>query len=621
VKIGQETTSFDDDLEGSGSCTELLLMSLSGILSGFPSFGNYSLLEVSSDSGYIVALSCVLAVIVAGTMFSDTIKGSVDMASASMKYFYDKATTKMLGPIPFDESELTPLEKKHGIERMRQYHVGGLYNEGNTCFMNSVVQSLASLEYLDDFLAGGEKSTHDIHPQDGEWDITEQSRSDLTDQRCLNVTHQSSIHMSPNGRSSDNLTVNVSHQVNGENEQHDKEEDDNITISSNGIEVVDPLTTPSWIKRHEPPVAKRKLAVAVDILIHQLNTKLPNSHTYSTAQLVRSFEGSTSRWSGYDQEDAQEFFQEILLGLEKEIKLPNSRSPTPTTPTTTTTTNTPSNGQSHVVTPFDGIFATRVGCLKCGEMEGIRKGAVSSVDLSLKSGDEFELENLLQEYCSMETISGVECYRCSLTDYRQEIMQRIKDDVNCVDALVRLYQQRVRELDDALAEKVIDEAKYKRLKPTKLKALGDKTKQTMFGLPTANIMMIHINRSVFDMTTGYSRKNYAPVTFPSRLDMSPFVVDADLEINHDPSKPMTPIGGRVMYNLKAAVIHYGSHNFGHYVCYRRCDQGFWWRVSDHSVDLTTEAQVLKAKGVFMLFYERTRYTAQENLHFESFANA
>ncbi|KAK4193064.1 putative ubiquitin carboxyl-terminal hydrolase [Podospora australis] len=114
-----------------------------------------------------------------------------------------------------------------------------------------------------------------------------------------------------------------------------------------------------------------------------------------------------------------------------------------------------------------------------------------------------------------------------------------------------------------------------------------------------------------------------------------------------PSRISGPI-----YELRAVVAHMGRHENGHYVCYRKhpkaspdpkprrpqedtppppklaseddidadypspsptvdesnteevgADQGQWWRFSDHQVSKVTEEDVLAQGGVFMLFYD------------------
>lgn len=56
------------------------------------------------------------------------------------------------------------------------------------------------------------------------------------------------------------------------------------------------------------------------------------------------------------------------------------------------------------------------------------------------------------------------------------------------------------------------------------------------------------------------------------------------------------------YSLRSVIVHYGTHNYGHYIAFRK-HRGFWWRISDETVYIVDEAEVLSTPGVFMLFYE------------------
>ncbi|KAF2279947.1 cysteine proteinase [Westerdykella ornata] len=75
------------------------------------------------------------------------------------------------------------------------------------------------------------------------------------------------------------------------------------------------------------------------------------------------------------------------------------------------------------------------------------------------------------------------------------------------------------------------------------------------------------------------------------------------------------------YTLRAAVAHFGSHGNGHYICYRQHpfttdiesdssdeddeskEQEQWWRLSDDNVYSVEEREALDQGNVFMLFYE------------------
>ncbi|KAF5102727.1 hypothetical protein D0Z00_000219 [Geotrichum galactomycetum] len=417
-------------------------------------------------------------------------------------------------------AEVTVANESSLKRQLNASKLGGLYNEGNTCFMNSIIQAVASLDSVDDFL----KNT---------------------------------------------------------------------------------FNTPQILEANDK---KPIPTVLFKNLIHQLNQKSLASHTYSTNDLIKSIGTEANKWLSYDQQDAQEYFQQVLSFIEADFKKLHQEN----------NTKVP-----RIVTPFDGETAIRVGCLKCGEMEGIRKEVSSSVGLSLSANvDHFTLLDLLKEYTHLETISGVECYRCSLVALEQIIKDKLDaNDKPMPEPLRKPFEKRLDEIRQTLQHDVIDETKYKALKPQKVKELIDKSKQIMFAKPPPKVLAIHLNRSVFDLSTGYIRKNLSPVDYDEYLDLTPFVVaDIDDPANKDPKHSMraaaegTEMDDRLRYRLKSVVIHYGSHNFGHYICFRRDSRhGIWWRISDHNVIQVDIDQVLNAQGVFMVFYEQVSVTAP---HFE-----
>lgn len=89
---------------------------------------------------------------------------------------------------------------------------------------------------------------------------------------------------------------------------------------------------------------------------------------------------------------------------------------------------------------------------------------------------------------------------------------------------------------------------------------------------------------------------------------------------------LAPSPPHVLYRLAAVVCHYGQHSFGHYVCYRRKPRGSGWvrsprlsdgfhatpgrgwlRASDDAVrEVGIEAVLQEGSGAFMLYYERVR---------------
>ncbi len=437
-------------------------------------------------------------------------------------------------------------------------YVGGLNNDGNTCFMNSVVQSFASLDYFLDWI----------------------SKSISVDEQQQQQQHQN-IDEAP--------TMN----------------ENNSSISN------------------------------LRLLINDLNTCTTDKpKTYTTAPLVDSIVNgpSKSRWFGYEQEDAQEFFQQLLSQIEKDAKLKNLKPMEILIPmiradeddlkNIITINNNKTNEienfkKLNLNTPFDGISATRVGCLTCGEMSGIQYNVSSSLALtfttkqSLFADATVNLESLIDSYIEEEIIEGVECNRCGLILCRNELKSRISKTSS--PQMIKLFENRLNQVNNVLKEQYIPDLIYSKLRPKQVIMKCEKSKQTYFIIPS-KILSIHINRSIYDFKTGFIKKIYSHVKFPKILNFSKYTLDNPNCLNLDPRLPMKPTPtinenenendskNDVLYKLKGVIIHFGSHNYGHYINYR-LHNDIWWRLSDESVRCVTEEEVLESQGIFMLFYE------------------
>ncbi|KAG0670561.1 hypothetical protein C6P45_002127 [Maudiozyma exigua] len=591
-------------------------------------------------------------------------------------------------------------------------YIAGLLNEGNTCFMNSVLQSLASSEELMSFLKE---------------------------------------------------TV-----VDG------KEDEKNVNFS-----------------------------IALLDLLNKLDGKYGRERAwFETTKLLKTMSNGPNKniILGYDQEDAQEFFQQILLDLEKDVKLvndidkdeekenkqkhiPESHLPddallnqdnlqtvgTVYIPTDQIEPNLVESEKSKhytpykLITPLDGTTVERVGCLSCGENGGIRYSVFSGLSLNLPSeniGATLKLSELLNEWSKPEIIEGVDCNRCGLNAVREHLQHQLESSSSLPAKLTDAIKERISKLDEVLAKPVIDDEDYKRLHTDNMVRKCSKSKQILMSRPPP-LLSIHINRSVFDPQTFMIRKNNSRVLFKTRINLGPWCctpeeinLDArlplskkepvteessedenvggeyyakihhrfqqefedsdedsdddrggysiqnareknvtnydplagemedsdystekhihddeeeeedmefteetdslgntirrravktqeievddpksDMEVEHIESEvdqrqeesvngeergedqtetqdvtetvvprlstiPATPL----TYSLRAVIIHYGTHNYGHYIVFRKY-RGLWWRISDETADVVEEAEVLSTPGVFMLFYE------------------
>jgi ubiquitin carboxyl-terminal hydrolase 1 len=306
------------------------------------------------------------------------------------------------------------------------------------------------------------------------------------------------------------------------------------------------------------------------------------------------------------------------------------------------------NRLSQLRNPLEGLQAQRVGCLKCGFVEGLSLIPFNCLTVSLGRQNYYDIETLLDMYTELETISGVECANCTLLRQESMLEQMLKSrpatsSVGSEDprkgAFFEAASSRLKAVKTALADRDFSESALtkKCAIPSKSRVTTDKTKQSVIARSPQSLVL-HINRSVFDEYTGAQLKNYAKVKFPRILNLDPWclgsnaaadseavekwetnparsMVAGDLDKESEPkttssqSKLQIP---KSLYKLRAVITHYGTHGDGHYIAYRQSphilpdgsQSEIWWRLSDDDVFQVSEETVLAQGGVFMLFYEK-----------------
>ncbi|KAL1624385.1 ubiquitin-specific protease ubp1 [Neofusicoccum ribis] len=354
--------------------------------------------------------------------------------------------------------------------------------------------------------------------------------------------------------------------------------------------------------------------------------------------------------SSWQQQDAQEYFSKVLDEVDKEIVKSLKQ-----TQKITGLEEVPSTEDAPKVetekypeslrNPLEGLLAQRVGCMKCGFTEGLSMIPFNCLTVPLQSawGYGCDIRDCLNEYTKLEPIEGVECAKCTLQRARDSLEGLLKDreeeePTEATKALTARLQTVQEALED---EDFADSTLIKKCSiPRKNWVSSTKSRQAVVGRPPKSLV-IHVNRSVFDEMTGAQRKNYANVSFPKHLDLGPWSLGSikyDSEDFHvapeswstNPSEsmisPQKTLGIQALpYELRAVVTHYGRHENGHYVCYRKHpftaeeveiehaensdaedlkeEPEVWWRLSDEDVSKISKDDVLAQGGVFMLFYE------------------
>ncbi|KAK3945011.1 cysteine proteinase, partial [Diplogelasinospora grovesii] len=434
-------------------------------------------------------------------------------------------------------------------------------------------------------------------------------------------------------------------------------------------------------------------------LIRDLNDVSNNGKTLWTPGVLKNM-------STWQQQDAQEYFSKLLDEIDKEISKAARAVHKPSwfseqdaiskddaaasqhsddsgyqsLSTTHSKTGAAELGRT-IRNPLEGMIAQRVACVACGYSEGLTMIPFNCITLNLGVNQaQHDLYERLDSYTRVESIQGVECARCTLLKIRRLLLALLDRNrqIGKTDDDVPEFVARLAAIEDALEEDAFDDetlAKRCHIKPQQMVS-STKTKQAVIARPPQSLV-IHMNRSVFDETSGEMWKNLAAVKFPMTLDLGPWclgsapappereengdeeqwLLDPTLSMvagDQNPSRISGPI-----YELRAVVTHYGRHDNGHYICHRRHprtprgkkeagddekpppqlassehaehqdevdhDEGVsdtvepqegkleptaeddedddWWRLSDQDVTKVDEQTVLAQGGVFMLFYD------------------
>ncbi|XP_063063863.1 ubiquitin carboxyl-terminal hydrolase 21 [Engraulis encrasicolus] len=257
-----------------------------------------------------------------------------------------------------------------------------------------------------------------------------------------------------------------------------------------------------------------------------------------------AFKDAVPYFSGYSQQDAQEFLRFLLDRLHTEInRRPAKCPPSETTETKHKTIRLAEQAaamwkkhlerdDSRIVDLFSGQLRSSLHCSVCSHYSNTFDVFCDlSLPIPKRSGDTVSLKECLDLFSQVEKLDAENAPLCERCRRRTESTKRL----------------------------------------------------TIQRFP--KVIVIHLNRFT---TSRYSiSKSTVCVTFP---------------INHLDLGPYGPVDcGPVLYKLYAVCYHSGTVNMGHYTACCRDEDG-WWYYNDSSVQQVPEDQ-LQSSQAYVLFYQ------------------
>lgn len=199
--------------------------------------------------------------------------------------------------------------------------------------------------------------------------------------------------------------------------------------------------------------------------------------------------------------------------------------------------------------PFEGKLQSHIQCQRCGFEPKPTGSSFVTLTLNVPDKSSSTLDECLDGLLKVERIDGYRCVRCCLRSAvqrkeREAALARNDDD----DARARLEAQ-IDRLNAALRTNEEDIPGDVDMPGGDLLPQSQISKHiTISEFPA--ILAVHLSRSIFD-SSRYSRKNNARLAFPETLHLGGF--------------------DRRTYRLMSLITHKGAHSSGHYETFRRQD--------------------------------------------------
>uniref|UniRef100_A0A060SYE5 Ubiquitin carboxyl-terminal hydrolase n=1 Tax=Blastobotrys adeninivorans TaxID=409370 RepID=A0A060SYE5_BLAAD len=293
-----------------------------------------------------------------------------------------------------------------------------------------------------------------------------------------------------------------------------------------------------------------RLTIAMRDMIKALNEPILDPKCLSPWNLLRVLEQIYKSRISRAQHDAHELLHLVLETLENErnraARLSSDQEKE---------SSLPSQAKHVPPFPFSGATVDRIICSRCGYSPPAPPSPFLVLSLMVPQKRSTSLTEMLDNLGAPEHIQDYGCTACRL----QYALKNPNTPADVVNKL-KFYANDPASLPTELEELLPKEITSPIAKST-----------TFQSLP--RVFTVHLSRSIYG---GYgASRNSCKVAVPETLELQNEVAPSS-KSNSDPSQPPSILGRRkVKYRLAALIRHRGTHQTGHYECFRRKELVKW----------------------------------------------